>query len=171
MSNFIDPSLPVEASADAASLPPSEATRPTETADTPTETPAASPVGTPPVMPPKPEPPMPWPIVVRRFTGAPIEAYTKLNADFGLTLTPKSYTRLQKLFREVLRRDPTVGELCLLDALDDSDHRSPRRVGVGELYTDSAAIAETWADMMAKHSELYAANGVYRKLCDMQHQS
>ena len=132
--------------------------------DTVTETETA-PVGeVPPSEPPKPqEPPMPWAIVVRHFAQAPAEAYKKLNTDFGLSLDGHGYARLQKLFGTVLKRDPTAGELCLLDALDRETRDLPRREALGELYTDSPAIAETWADMMAKHAELYAAAGLLRK--------
>ena len=125
----------------------------------------AAPAGeVPPQEPPKPqEPSMPWAIVVRHFTQAPADAYKKLNADFGLSLDSHGYTRLQKLFRTILKRDPTAGELCLLDVLDRETKDLPHREAVGELYTDSPAIAETWADMMAKHAELYAAAGLLRK--------
>lgn len=109
------------------------------------------------------EPPMPWAIVVRHFAEAPADAYKKLNGDFGLTLDSHSFRRLQKLFRTVLRRDPTAGELCILDTLDRAGRDLPRREAVGELYTDSDALAETWADMMAKHAELFAASGLLRK--------
>ena len=102
-------------------------------------------------------------VVVRRFTQAPADAYEKLNTDFGLNLDARSYAHLQKLFADTLRRDPTVGEIYLLRNLERFGSRHPRREGVGELYTGSPAIAETWADMMAKHSELYAAEGLFRK--------
>ena len=114
--------------------------------------------------PPKPaEPPMPWAIVVRHFADAPDEAYKKLNGDFSLSLDGHSFRRLQKLFRTVLHRDPTAGELCILDTLDRVGQDLPRREAVGELYTNSEALAETWADMMAKHAELFAAAGLLRK--------
>lgn len=117
-----------------------------------------------PVEPPKPaEPPMPWAIVVRHFADAPEEAYKKLNADFSLSLDGHSFRRLQKLFCTVLHRDPTAGELCILDTLDREGQDLPRREAVGELYTNSDALAETWADMMAKHAELFAAAGQFRK--------
>ena len=113
---------------------------------------------------PKPtEPPMPWAIVIRHFAQAPDEACSKLNADFSLTLTPYAYKRLQKLSRTVLNRDPTAGELCILDGVDRAGYGHPHREAVGELYTNSSAIAETWADMMAKHSELFAASGLLHK--------
>ena len=135
----------------------------TETAaETAVKPPVASPVvaARPAYTPPRPQP---WAVVVRRFTIAPPNAYQQLNKDFGLALSARSYAALQNLFRNVLRRDPTVGEILLLDALGRRGRHAPRREGVGELYTDSPAIAETWADMMAKHSELYAAAGLLRK--------
>lgn len=160
----------------AAEAPAENATKPTESEpsaeaaaeETPAEeTPAEAPAETAteaPAEPPKPaEPPMPWAIVVRHFTQAPAEACAKLNGDFGLSLTPHSFNRLQKLFRTLLNRDPTTGELYLLDTLDRQGQGLPRREAVGELYTDSGEIAETWADMMAKHAALFSPKGLLRK--------
>lgn len=103
-----------------------------------------------------------WATVVHGFTQMNADAYRKLNADFGLALDAKGFARLQDLFRTLLRRDPTVGELFLLDQLDRLSCRQPHRRAMGELYTNSPAIAETWADMMVKHRELYAAKGLLR---------
>ena len=163
---------------EAAAAEPAVAEAPAETATKPTEsepsaeaaaeeTPAEAPAETAteaPAEPPKPaDPPMPWAIVVRHFTQAPAEACAKLNGDFGLSLTPHSFNRLQKLFRTLLNRDPTTGELYLLDTLDRQGQGLPRREAVGELYTDSGEIAETWADMMAKHAALFSPKGLLRK--------
>ena len=93
----------------------------------------------------------PWATVVHRFTKASDDAYQKQNADFGLTLDRKTFARLRDLFGNILHRDPTVGELFLLCELDRPG--APHRRAVGELYTNSSAIAETWADIMAKHGE------------------
>ena len=170
MMTYPDPHIPAEAPEEMTSVTPpadvpAEATAETAVeavTETAAETAVASPVATvaPAVAPPAPQP---WAIIVRRFTQAPANAYGQLNKDFGLSLDARSYNRLQTLFRDVLRRDPTVGEILLLDALGRSNKHAPCREGVGELYTDSPAIAETWADMMAKHSELYAAAGLLRK--------
>ena len=170
MMTYPDPHIPAEAPEEMTSVTPpadvpAEASAETAVeavAETTAKTAVASPVATvaPAVAPPAPQP---WPIIVRRFTIAPAHAYRQLNKDFGLSLDARSYNRLQTLFRDVLRRDPTVGEILLLDTLERSNKHAPCRESVGELYTDSPAIAETWADMMAKHSELYAAAGLLRK--------
>lgn len=163
------PAVPVDASNDVVEVAPQGKIAPDSPAteisdDLPAEELLAEAAPTPSApQPPKPEPPMPWAVVVRRFAHAPADACGKLNADFRLTLNDHSYARLQNLFRTVLRRDPTVGELYLLDALDRAGRGLPCREAVGELYTDSPAIAETWADMMDKHSRLHAAAGLLRK--------
>lgn len=150
--------------ADPADTPAEPVEAPVEATEAPVEALAEATVATAPAQPPKPaEPPMPWAIVVRHFAQAPAEACKKLNADFGLTLSPHGFSRLQKLFRTVLNRDPTAGELCVLDAAEQAGNGQPHREGVGELYTDSSAIAETWADMMDKHARLFAASGLLRK--------
>jgi hypothetical protein len=96
-------------------------------------------------------------VIIRNFGTVQSEAINKLNRDFGLSLDHHGFTRLQRLFRDTLKRAPTAGELRLLDALDKAGRGQPDREAVGELYTDSPAIAETWADMMDKHNRLHAA--------------
>ena len=102
-------------------------------------------------------------IIIRNFGKAQPEAIAKLNTDFLLNLDSHSFNRLQKLFRDTLKREPTAGELRLLDAIERAGRDFPDREAVGELYTDSPVIAETWADMMDKHRQLYQSLGVKRK--------
>ena len=106
------------------------------------------------------ETPPQWAAVVHGFTQMNADAYRKLNADFGLALDAKGFARLQDLFRTLLHREPTVGELFLLDQIDRLGCHQPHRRAMGELYTNSPAIAEAWADMMAKRKELYTAKGL-----------
>ena len=106
------------------------------------------------------ETPPQWAAVVHGFTQMNANAYRKLNADFGLALDAKGFARLQDLFRTLLHREPTVGELFLLDQIDRLGCHQPHRRAIGELYTNSPAIAEAWADMMAKRKELYTASGL-----------
>lgn len=101
-------------------------------------------------------------VVVRNFGKAQGSAVAKLNADFELRLEEQEFLRLQHIFRDLLKRDPTAGELRLLDALDRAGKGQPHREAVGELYTDSPAIVEAWADMMAKHTALHSPHGIRR---------
>lgn len=101
-------------------------------------------------------------VIIRNFGKAQPEASEKINRDFGLSLDRHGFTRLQRLFRDTPKRDPTAGELRLLDALDRAGRGCPDREAVGELYTDSPVLAETWADMMDKHTRLHAAEGKKR---------
>ena len=98
---------------------------------------------------------------VLKFRHAPPEALERLNASLGLSLTPSLYARLQSYFRSVLSRDPSVGELRLISALAEAGKDPPRRVAVGELYTDSPAIAHVWADMMRAHGEQYGVGSSF----------
>ncbi len=94
--------------------------------------------------------------MVRHFrTAAPDEFLPVVNADLGLRLDAKTFLRLQGYFKNTALRDPGVGELRLLDALHRSGLHAPTRIAVGELTTESEAIAQTWADMMAKHGALH----------------
>lgn len=101
-------------------------------------------------------------VLIRNFSKAKPEAAEKLRHDFGLELDHHGFTRLQRLFRDILKREPTAGELRVLDALDRAGRGYPDREAVGELYTDSPHLAETWADMMDKHTRLHEAEGKRR---------
>ncbi len=99
--------------------------------------------------------------VIHNFRDARPEAVGKINADFGLRFSPESFARLQTYYRMSLRRDPTVGELRLIDAQTRMAEHFDRthRTAVGEFLTDNAAVAETWADMMDKFAVLHRGLG------------
>lgn len=100
---------------------------------------------------------------VRNFrTGSPEGFLPLLNRDLGLALSCEAFQSLQDYFKNTALRDPSVGELRLLDALGRKKTPAPARITVEELITHSPAIAETWADMMAKHGSLYGASGIFR---------
>ncbi len=103
-------------------------------------------------------------VIIHRFREASPAAIEKLNADFGLSLTRTHFLHLQRLAREHLARDITVAELRLLVALEEADRGHPAREAIGELVTDSDVIAETWADMMDKHTTLHRAQGAAKSL-------
>lgn len=93
-------------------------------------------------------------VTVRNLLTEPVEAaLPRLNNDLGLQISEAAYRRLQSFFRDTARRDPTVGELRLLDALDRHGKQAPARIAVEELTTKSQFLAETWADMMRAHGE------------------
>lgn len=94
-------------------------------------------------------------VTVLHFREATEAHLGKLNRNLGLSLDRFSLSRLQSFFRDGARRDPTVGELRLLDRLERAHRHSPRRLAVGELITASDAVAATWADMMETHGILH----------------
>ncbi len=91
---------------------------------------------------------------IRGYLTAAPTAIRKLNADFGLSMTEARFTWIKRQYQTLLHREPTVGELRILDALETIGRGNPAREAVGELYTDSPAIAETWTDVMHKHTAL-----------------
>ncbi len=93
------------------------------------------------------------------FTEAPPAAREGLNRTLALSLTPAAFAALQAAFRDRLHRNPTAGELRFLSAWQTVTMGLPCDEGVGELYTDSTPLAETWADMMAKHAALAQSLG------------
>ncbi|MBQ4112698.1 MAG: hypothetical protein IJD38_07875, partial [Clostridia bacterium] len=101
-------------------------------------------------------------VTVRHFREAPDATITKLNADLGLSLDAMRFARLKSFFTHSVRRDPTVGELRLLDALDRGHKEAPERLAVGELITESETLAATWADMMDRHGVLHGAGNAFR---------
>ncbi len=91
--------------------------------------------------------------VVTNFrTGAPSLFLDRMNRDLGLRISEKDCLLLQHFFTTTAMRDPTVGELRVLDALTHGGLHDPSRIAVGELTTQSPALAEIWADMMHKHA-------------------
>ncbi len=99
--------------------------------------------------------------VIHNFRGARPEAIERINADFDLQMTSEQFTRLQMYYGTALRRDPTVGELRMLDAQARMAEHLDRthRVAVGEFLTDSTTLAEAWADMMDKYAALHHGLG------------
>ncbi len=157
--------------------PPSDTTPPTEphdpaSAEAPVEVPAeatieattptddSSPALTPPLVSPAPTAFLTTPaddVMIGRFREAARTAVGKLNADLGVQLDETRFLWMQTYCRTVLQREPTVGEVRLLDALAQAGRHAGDRTAVGELYTDSPTLATTWADMMHAHRALYDA--------------
>ena len=101
--------------------------------------------------------------VVRNFrTGTPEKFRAHLNSDLDLCLSETAYRRILTYYKNTAYRDPTVGELRLLDGLERHSLQNPDCIAVGELTTQSSAIAETWADMMHKHGILHGAGEVLK---------
>lgn len=101
--------------------------------------------------------------VVRNFRGGDTATFLHpMNETLGMSITPAAFHALQTFYKYTALRDPTVGELRLLDALDRDKTPKPRRITVSELTTQSPAIARTWADMMEKWGDLHGADHVIR---------
>ena len=81
----------------------------------------------------------------------------QLNDELHIHMSAPVYERIRTYFATVLRRDPTVGELRLLEALDRHGRDTPVRTSPGQLTTRSAELAETWARMMRAHGALHGA--------------
>ena len=101
-------------------------------------------------------------VPVLHFREASDTAVTKLNTDLGLSLDAVRFARLKSFFTHSVKRDPTVGELRLLNALDQNQKNSPHRIAVGELITQSETLASTWADMMQRHGDLHGVGESFR---------
>lgn len=79
--------------------------------------------------------------------------FDPVRETFGIGLSEEQLTACAVHCALVLRRDPTVGELRLWDRL--AKVSAPlSETTVFSMETESAAIAETYADMMAKRREL-----------------
>lgn len=79
--------------------------------------------------------------------------FDDLRAMFALSLSDEQLTACALHCALVLRRDPTVGELLLWDRLAQIPY-AMEGATVTALETQSAALAKTYADMMAKRREL-----------------
>ena len=79
----------------------------------------------------------------------------RLNEALHTCMSTDLYERIRAYCATSLRRDPTAGELRLLDALNRQGQDSPARIAPGQITTDSPELAETWADMMLTHGTLH----------------
>lgn len=103
-------------------------------------------------------------VTVRNLLTAPVATVLpRLNADLGLQLSETACRHVQDFFRDTAHRDPTVGELRLLDALDRHGQDHPTRIAVETLTTKSPFLAETWADMMRCHGEKHGVGAPFRR--------
>ncbi len=104
---------------------------------------------------------LPDAMVLGRFRTADASGYAQINRDHFLSLSEEALLYLQAHYRDDARREPTLGELRVLDALTrvPTEGAVGHRHAVGEFLTESPTLAETWADMMQKHNALASAAG------------
>ncbi len=91
--------------------------------------------------------------ILSNFRNLRAGQFDPVRETFGVDLSDELLTACAVHCALVLRRDPTVGELKLWNRL--AGMPSPlREATLSSMETESAAIAETYADMMEKHREL-----------------
>lgn len=86
------------------------------------------------------------------------EAQAGVCRALGVSLPRALFRALQAAFRDIEHRDPTVGELRQLAELHRLTIHDASRIAIGELDTDDAELAETWAELMERRRLL--ADGV-----------
>ena len=79
-------------------------------------------------------------------------ALEALRKHFHIEMCIGALQTCQAQYR-LLRRDPTVDELYMLDALLAENDRLPSTYLPAEMKTDCTAIANAFADMMARRSD------------------
>lgn len=92
--------------------------------------------------------------VVSGFRGLNAEALPRLNESLGTAISGALFERLLRQYNEFEKRDPTVGELRLLDAAVRLTADLPERVGAGEMITQCDEMASVWADAMRRRAML-----------------
>lgn len=75
-------------------------------------------------------------------------------ASLGISLPSAVLAELQAVYRTAEKREPTVGELRLFAELHRMTVLTVARTAVGALDTNSAALAETWADLSERRRRL-----------------
>lgn len=86
------------------------------------------------------------------FRGYTDQMLLGMKEDVGLELLLPELRAIRELYRRTLRRDAYLDELYMLDRLVAA--RRLTRTPINELFTDSAFIADTYADMQRKLSSL-----------------
>lgn len=85
------------------------------------------------------------------------ESYCQyINQSLQLQFENIEYAHLKSYFHQIVKKNPTTGELILLDALAKNTPWA-EKIACGELFCRHPIIAETWQDIM---SAQYAQNGV-----------
>ena len=93
-------------------------------------------------------------LTVRGFRALPTESLARFNADVGTSLGAHQLAYIRSACERELRRDPTVGEVRLLAAVERASASHADRITARELISASEDIAATWADAMDKHRRL-----------------
>lgn len=93
---------------------------------------------------------------VRSFKSYSPSQLNRMREDLQLSLPQELLARIQAYYRDLEKRDPAIDELLLLDRFvtkaAEEIHRSTL---IDELYTNDAAIAATYADLMKKRHVLH----------------
>lgn len=92
--------------------------------------------------------------VVSGFRDLGADILPRLNESLGTGVSPALFERLLSRYRDVEKRDPTVGEVRLLDAAVRLTADLPERIGAGEMTTDSDEMRAVWADAMRRRALL-----------------
>jgi hypothetical protein len=93
-------------------------------------------------------------LTVRGFRTLTPESLVRFNADVGTSLGTHQLAYIRGVFERELRRDPTVGEVRLLAAMERGSAYHADRITARELISTSDDLASTWADAMDKHRRL-----------------
>ncbi|MCQ2429264.1 MAG: hypothetical protein MJ192_02925 [Clostridia bacterium] len=88
--------------------------------------------------------------VISGFRQLDASASDSLNRDLGTSMTGALTDRIIRHYASFEHRDPTVGELRLLDECVRMTGQLSARVGAGEMLTDSGEMAAVWADVMER---------------------
>ena len=95
------------------------------------------------------------------FTTASKEILSSMISEWGLSMSLRDLQYCQNQYRMRERRNPTVEELRLLDALYRKRTNKAERLGIRSFYTSDPIVAQTYADIIAKASALHRENRPY----------
>ena len=96
---------------------------------------------------------------VRNFGQCGAEQFEKMRADLGLSLPDRVFAACASEYAGWAKRDPTIGELRLLDRLF-SLRKTAAGTAFTQIDTNDPARAATYADMMEKRRALRPGIGV-----------
>lgn len=78
----------------------------------------------------------------------------KMRADLGLQMPVSCLQTCAAYYQSALRRDPTLDEIRILDAIWAKQSTAPEALAVAELLTNDNEVAATYADLMQKRHAL-----------------
>lgn len=91
--------------------------------------------------------------IVTSFASFSTQMLQSMKTDLGLYMTVDQLASLQIYYKKIAHRDPSLDEIYFLDAIVEK--RLYQNYPISKFITDYPTIADTYADIMQKYSDVF----------------